>query len=213
MHAERDHLAKVVFPDLEERLKPLRCRIEPIDLRVGVETNDAKTEQEREQQILKVCLQEIECSRPFLLVLLGDRYDWVPEESRIRAAAEEEGFETDARGKSVTALEIEYGLLKKDAKQRRRSLLYLRTPLPYEKMPRDVAAVYSDAHAGDALALERADHLAALKERILVSPGKAAPEKAPSLPGFTAALKAEPMYCCSLMRPVSPRIPLSCRQC
>jgi Domain of unknown function (DUF4062) len=150
-----------------KRLKPLRCRIEPIDLRVGVETNDAKTEQEREHQILKVCLREIERSRPFLLVLLGDRYGWVPDESRIRAAAEEEGFETDARGKSVTALEIEYGLLKKDAEQRRRSLLYLRDPLPYEKMPPEVASVYSDAHSSDALARERADRLAELKKRIL----------------------------------------------
>jgi hypothetical protein len=76
MHAERDQLNRVVFPALEERLKGRRSRLEPIDLRVGVETDSTKTERERELQILKVCLAEIERSRPFLLVLLGDRYGW-----------------------------------------------------------------------------------------------------------------------------------------
>ena len=48
MHAERDQLNRVVFPALEERLKARRCRLEPIDLRVGVETDSTKTERERE---------------------------------------------------------------------------------------------------------------------------------------------------------------------
>jgi hypothetical protein len=77
MHAERDQLNRVVFPAIEERLKERRCRLEPIDLRAGVETDSTKTERERELQILKVCLAEIERSRPFLLVLLGERYGWV----------------------------------------------------------------------------------------------------------------------------------------
>ena len=119
MHAERDRLNRVVFPALEERLQGRRCRLEPIDLRVGVETDSTKTERERELQILKVCLAQIERSRSFLLVLLGDRYDWVPGEDRIKAAASEAGFRPDDERASVTALEIEYGLLKKDPVQRR----------------------------------------------------------------------------------------------
>jgi hypothetical protein len=119
MHAERDQLNRVVFPALEERLKGRRCRLEPIDLRVGVETDSTKTERERELQILKVCLAEIERSRPFLLVLLGDGYGWVPGEDRIKAAASEAGFGPEDERASVTALEMEYGLLKKDPVQRR----------------------------------------------------------------------------------------------
>jgi len=92
MHAERDALSRWVFPALDERLKERRCRLEPIDLRLGVETAEADSERLCEQQILKVCLQEIDRSRPFLMVLLGDRYGWVPEEDRIRAAAAEAGF-------------------------------------------------------------------------------------------------------------------------
>lgn len=60
MHAERDQLNRVVFPALEDRLRERRCRLEPIDLRVGVEPGAAQSEQEREQRILKVCLQEID---------------------------------------------------------------------------------------------------------------------------------------------------------
>ena len=109
MHAERDQLNRVVFPALEERLKGRRCRLEPIDLRVGVETDSTKTERECELQILKVCLAEIERNCPFLLVLLGDRYGWVPGENRIKAAASEAGFGPEDERTSVTALEIEYG--------------------------------------------------------------------------------------------------------
>ena len=109
MHAERDQLNNVVFPALRERLQGRRCRLEPIDLRVGVETDSTQTERERELQILKVCLAEIERSRPFLLVLLGDRYGWVPGEDRIKAAASEAGFGPEDERASVTSLENEYG--------------------------------------------------------------------------------------------------------
>ena len=170
MHAERDQLNRVVFPALEERLKGRRCRLEPIDLRVGVETDSTKTERERELQILKVCLAEIERSRPFLLVLLGDRYGWVPGEDRIKAAASEAGFGPEDEWASVTALEIEYGLLKKDPVQRRRCLLCLRAPLPYDRMPPDRAAIYSDERGTDPDAPERAQRLKQLKAKINSDP-------------------------------------------
>ncbi len=38
LHAERDHLRNVVFPELEERLKARFHHLEPIDLRWGVQT-------------------------------------------------------------------------------------------------------------------------------------------------------------------------------
>ena len=95
MQGERDALNSWVFPALEARLRERRSRLEPIDLRVGVDTTQAASEREREQQILKVCLREIDRSRPFLMVLLGDRYGWVPDDDRIRAAAGEVGFATE----------------------------------------------------------------------------------------------------------------------
>jgi tetratricopeptide (TPR) repeat protein len=166
MHAERDYLRDVVFPELAERLRQRRHYLEPIDLRLGVEIETIAEEQARELQVLKVCLDEIERSRPFLLVLLGDRYGWTPPEERIARAALEAGFDTETAGKSVTALEIEFGILKKDPDQRQRCLFYLRQPLPYAQMSPELAAVYSDEHSPDPQVRAGYARLQALKHRI-----------------------------------------------
>ena len=114
---------RVVLLALDERLKGRRCRLEPIDLRVGVETDGTKTERERQLKA-EGRMKNAEAGttrRPFLLVLPGDRYGWVPGEDRIKAAASEAGFGPEDERASVTALEIEYGPLKKDQVQRRDS--------------------------------------------------------------------------------------------
>src|SRR5439155_17188291 len=123
------------------------------------------SDEARELLVLKVCLKEIQRIRPFLLVLLGDRYGWVPPEDRMLAAAREAGFAIDARGHSVTTLEIEYGILKESPEQRHRCCFYFREPLPYDHMP-ELAARYSDALATDPGAPARARALSALKERL-----------------------------------------------
>jgi len=170
VHAERDHLSNVVFPELEERLRARRYTLEPIDLRLGVETSTVAEQRTRELLVLKVCLDEIERSRPFLLVLLGDRYGWVPSEDRIAAAAQEAGFTPSDLGQSVTALEIEYGILKKDPEQRRRSLFFFREPYPYDEMPQDEAAIYSDAYSADPAVRAGFAKLEALKVKISEDP-------------------------------------------
>ena len=165
MHAERDWLKNHIFPELEERLRARRCHLEIIDLRWGVETVSLNQEQAKEMLVLKVCLNEIERSRPFLIALLGDRYGWIPPEDRMRSAVEEAGFQTTLEGKSITALEIEYGVLKA-ADQRRRSHFYFRDPLPYEQMDAETAAQFSDAHAPDPEGPARHVRLQALKADI-----------------------------------------------
>lgn len=169
MHAERDHLRDKVFPELEERLRQRRHYLEPIDLRVGVETGSLTEQQAREIQILKVCLNEIDRSRPFLIALIGDRYGWVPPADHTAAAANEAGLDGSDSGKSVTALEIEYGILKKDAEQRSRSLFYLREPLPYDQMG-GAAGEYNDALSDDPVVRTGVARLAALKHQIQTDP-------------------------------------------
>ena len=169
MQAERDYLRDHVIPELQERLRERRHHLEPIDLRWGVETVTIDEQQAKEMLVLKVCLDEIRRSRPFLIALVGDRYGWVPPEERMRAAVDEEGFRTDVEGKSVTALEIEYGVLD-SADQKRRSLFYFRDPLPYDQMPAETAALYSDAHNPAAGADAAAQRLRALKDRIRRDP-------------------------------------------
>lgn len=170
MQAERDYLRHVVFPRLEEELRKGRLLLEPIDLRQGVETAELVTEEARELFVLKVCLEEIQRSRPFLIVLLGDRYGWVPPEERMGAATQEVGFQTDVRSKSVTALEIEYGILQESPDQPRRSFFYFRDPLPYERMPQKVAATFSDEYSTDPQIRAGHARLRKLKESLAGDP-------------------------------------------
>ncbi len=92
MQEERDHLRNHVFPVLEERLRARFSHLEPIDLRWGVETISEGEEQAKELLVLKVCLAEVERSRPFLIALLGDRYGWVPPRERIEAGGPGSGL-------------------------------------------------------------------------------------------------------------------------
>ncbi len=164
MQAERDYLRSHVFPSLEEWLIEKRRHLEWIDLRVGVASAAVK-EEERELHVLKVCLAEVERSRPFLIALIGDRYGWVPPRERIAAAAAEAGFTAEIADRSVTDLEIDFGVFH-DRDQRRRCLFFLRKPLPYREMPPEKAAAYSEEYAKDEQAAARRERLDKLKARI-----------------------------------------------
>lgn len=163
MHAERDYLRTHVFPELEERLKARRTHLEPIDLRWGVETVTTDEEHAKEMLVLKVCLAEVERSRPFLIGLIGDRYGWIPPEERMAVAAQEAGFEQPVAGRSVTDLEINFGVLD-SPEQQHRSFFYYRDPLPYDEMSPQLAAEYSDVH--NPKTKHAAEKLTKLKEQI-----------------------------------------------
>jgi tetratricopeptide (TPR) repeat protein len=165
MQAERDHLFLHVFPALEEWLATRRRHLEWIDLRVGIPVSKAE-EASREQTILRVCLEEARRSRPFIIGLLGDRYGWVPPPDRIAEAANEAGFKTDFEGRSVTELEILFGVFV-DLNQSRRSLFFLRAPLPYDEMLPETAQMYCEAKCVDPGARVREAKLAGLKARLL----------------------------------------------
>jgi tetratricopeptide (TPR) repeat protein len=152
---------------LEERLRARLHSLEWVDLRLGVATASQHEASVRESHVLKVCLDEVRRCRPFLVVVLGDRYGWVPPEDRIRTAAEEahKGFSTNVAGRSVTDLEIEFGVFS-DPEQQPRSIFYFRNPLPYEDMPQATAALYSDAYDSDPAAADRLKRLETLKGRI-----------------------------------------------
>src|SRR5437773_464278 len=129
MQAERDHLRSHVAPVLEERMRERRHYFELVDLRVGVETDVTDSEEQRESLILKVCLAEIELCRPFFIAILGDRYGWVPSAKQLGRAGGQAGVGV-APDTSVTAFEIELGILQASPDQKRRSFVYVRDPLP-----------------------------------------------------------------------------------
>jgi tetratricopeptide (TPR) repeat protein len=159
-HAERDWLRNHVFPELEERLRERRCHLVPIDLRWGVETADVHDQEAKQLLMLKVCLAEVERSRPFLIGILGDRYGWIPPPERMGAAAHEADFTKDVAGLSVTELEIDFGVLTRP-RQHRRCLFYFREPLPYDAMTEHAAARYRELPDS-----EPSRRLAALKTRL-----------------------------------------------
>src|SRR3990172_7713000 len=157
MRAEGEYLRTSVFPELERRLQERHHQLEPIDLRLPAETGTPDDEPSRELPVLSVSWAEIDRARPLQIVLLGDRYGWVPPEARARAVADEAGFQGDVAGKSVVALEIEFGLWGAPGGQQQ-CFFYFRDPLDDDRMPRDVAAEYCDE--------PQADKLAELKQRI-----------------------------------------------
>ncbi|MGW6932426.1 DUF4062 domain-containing protein [Lentzea sp. NPDC054927] len=108
MDRERDLLARVVIPRVNERLRERGhgVSIYPVDLRWGVETDDRLDAETRQRVILQVCAGEVRRCRPLFLGLLGGEYGWVPpahigEETRVAAGVDDPGFPL-----SVTALEI-----------------------------------------------------------------------------------------------------------
>ena len=168
MHEERDLLAARAFPALGEKLAEHYTILERVDLRVGVETRGLDDDHAKQELVLKVCLEDVRRCRPFLIVLVGDRYGWVPPLERARVAADEAGFRTAIEGKSVTALEIEFGLLG-DPEQQTRSRIYFRK-LDYTGMDETHAIVYSDAHAAVSALLSAEERArAAQREAALVA--------------------------------------------
>ena len=121
MHSERDWLVKRVFPELRERLLPYKLHLVDIDLRWGI-----TEEQSDNDQVLDLCLDQIDKSRPFFIGILGERYGFVPT-SYDPSALSRYGWIQAHTSKSVTELEILYGVLN-DPEMREHSFFYFRSP-------------------------------------------------------------------------------------
>eukprot|EP00741_Cyanophora_paradoxa_P006401 tig00001001_g6205.t1 len=106
---ERDQLTRVVFPALNESLRPRRISLVPVDLRWGL-TEEATTSG---PGALHLCLEEVERCRPYVLALLGDRFGWVPDAYRVDTgtAPQLAWVSSWPRGHSITSLELEYGVM------------------------------------------------------------------------------------------------------
>jgi WD40 repeat protein len=101
MHAERDYLSRLVFPELRSRCQKRGAEFIGLDLRWGVTEEEAQRE-----GALKICLDEIERCRPFFVCLLGSRYGWVPPPEEVPTKQ----FEDAVRGTPPIALDEWYAL-------------------------------------------------------------------------------------------------------
>jgi hypothetical protein len=137
MHSERDWLVKRVFPALRERLEPHRIHLVDIDLRWGVTKEQADND-----QALDVCLDQIDECRPYFLGILGERYGWVSDRLPERTAGKY-GWIRQQTGKSITELEILYGVLN-DPRMRRHALFCFRDPRILASLPGEMLPVFAE---------------------------------------------------------------------
>lgn len=108
MQKERDLIREKIAPDLADFTQRYGINLEFVDLRWGIDTGGID-ENEANSKILRTCFDEIKRTKPFFIVLLGERYGWTPDDDDLLAVAALEGLEIEQlREKSITELEIDF---------------------------------------------------------------------------------------------------------
>ncbi|APW58918.1 hypothetical protein BSF38_00329 [Paludisphaera borealis] len=104
--AERELLAKNVFSQLRALCESRGIACCEVDLRWGITAEEA-----RRDEVLTICLQEVQECQPYFIAMLGERYGWVP---KVFPAAllVEHPWLAGLEGLSVTELEIILATLK-----------------------------------------------------------------------------------------------------
>lgn len=130
MQAERDMVQERVVPVIREAARKYGDNVGVIDLRWGVDTSTLETE-EGAQKVLKVCLDEIDRSHPYMLIFLGERYGTMMREDQIERSVRNRSdkYVTEDYVKSITALEVEYGALSEKYGDLDRCVVCFREPV------------------------------------------------------------------------------------
>ena len=140
MQFERDELNIRLSPRINDFLLKYGESVRFGDLRWGVNTSELESE-ESSKKVLKVCLDEIDNAKPYMIVFIGERYGWIPASSLLDEAMKMKDIEDVPNDISVTNLEIEYGaLLNPDYEGR--ILFYFRNPFDTSKMSEAERKVY-----------------------------------------------------------------------
>ena len=121
MQAERDIIRQKVFPAINKAAGCHNDHIEFCDLRWGIDTLN-QNEQEASIKIMNVCLNELGRSDDLMVVLLGDRYGWIPGAGYLQKLQETQNITSKIECMSATAFEIEHGVFYRN----KRALVYFR---------------------------------------------------------------------------------------
>jgi hypothetical protein len=108
MHGERDVINKEVIPDLNELLRCQRIKVIAVDLRWGLTREDTS---DAGLGALEHCLHEIDSTRPFFIMLVGERYGWIPAKYRVSDQRKFDWIKKHPPGNSITAMEAYHGFL------------------------------------------------------------------------------------------------------
>ena len=163
MHCERDAIQEITLPILKNEAAKYGDNVHICDLRWGINTEDLDSE-EGSRKVLDVCLDEIDRCRPPMVVILGDRYGWIPSEELTESVVDRKSLDKDQLKRmmelenlrmSVTALEIAYGAMS-SADKSQSTLFYFRQ-IESDDVPDDYSAE-DDEHR---------EKLRVLKQRIV----------------------------------------------
>ena len=166
MKAERDRLVKYVFPELRELCQERGVTFTEVDLRWGIT---------KEQEVLRICLGEIDRCRPFFICMLGERYGSVLGQIE-RQLMDEEPWLREHQDRSVTELEVVHGVLNNHA-MANRAYFFFRDPAYIDSLPPNDRPEYLEAptqddikehgrESAEQIASEHRSRLEALKTRI-----------------------------------------------
>src|ERR1700722_11156887 len=144
MHAERDHLASVVLPQLTASAYARFLTIEMIDLRLG-----AADEATAEDRVLNNFVEEIRHCRPYFIGLLGEQYGWKPA-GIPDYLLEKEPWLIEQLNKRNSILEMEFlhgALLAPELASR--ACFYLRDPNYIDSLPEPDRKLFTSNNAID----------------------------------------------------------------
>lgn len=145
MQVERDLLHERIFPRLRRVIAEYGEDVQELDLRWGVDTANM-TEEESGRLVLKVCIDAIDRCLPFIIVLLGERYGWIPREDIIASANDTRVNEQYQPGMSITNLEIQYGALKEE-EVLERCVFCMRNPEVMDEIEPEYLGIYEGESA------------------------------------------------------------------
>ena len=147
MQSERDIIYSQIFPKLRQLLRTSGEEIESVDLRWGVDTMLC-TEEESGHMVIRTCLDTIDRCRPYIIVLLGERYGWIPGSGLLETLHDSRFAPFCSNPVSITELEIRYGVLSEQADMAH-CVFCFRDPGLLSEIPAEYRQDYaseSDAH-------------------------------------------------------------------
>ncbi len=168
MKAERDELTLRVFPALRKICEERGISWGEVDLRWGIP-------EEKNEELLNICLKCIEECRPYFIGILGERYGSV-KETIPNEVIKDYPWINDHNGKSITELEFLHGVLN-NPMIAGHAHFYFRDPNYIKTLPVDQQASYLEGSTSEEIttygadeaehrAEKRRQQLMALKETI-----------------------------------------------
>lgn len=108
MNEERDLLNRHVFPKIARQCRQRGVTFTVVDLRWGITEDQANN-----NQVVPVCLREIDRCRPYFIAMLGERYGWTDYQLSPELTEAFPWLRSDpaANRASLTHLEILHGVL------------------------------------------------------------------------------------------------------